>query len=85
MKNAKEMFEELGYIEHNENEFDLTYFKTIINNQFYTSPITINFRKMCDETIEKYDYEGNSVPINLLELQAINQQCKELRWLDEEI
>ena len=81
-KTAKEMFEELGY-ECNENEWDLTYSKTIINNQFYTSPITINFRKMIDETIEKYDFNGNSVPINLLELKAINQQCKELGWNNE--
>lgn len=81
MKTAKEMFEELGY-ECNENEWDLTYSKTIINNQFYTSPITINFRKMGDETIEKYDFNGNSVPINLLELKAINKQIEDLGWED---
>ena len=78
--NAKEMFEELGYIEYHENEWDLTYSKTIINYQFYTSPITINFRKMNDETVEKYDFYGNSLPINLLELQAINKQIEELGW-----
>ena len=77
---AKEMFEKLGYIECHENEWDLSYSKTIVNNQFYTSPITINFRKMCDETIEKYDIEGNSVPIYVLELQAINKQIEELGW-----
>lgn len=79
-KSAEVMFEELGYIKDGENEWDLTYSKTIINNQFYTSPITINFRKMTDETICKYDAVGNSVPINILELKAINQQCKELGW-----
>lgn len=79
---AKEMFEELGYLENGSNEWDLTYTKNIKSNQFYTSPITINFRKMNDDTIEKYDAYGNSVPINLLELKAINKQVEELGWLE---
>lgn len=75
--------EDLEYIKDGENEWDLTYSKTIISNQFYTSPITINFRKMTDETVEKYDFNGNSVPINIYELQAIYNKCKDLGWLDE--
>lgn len=77
---AKEMFEELGYKFDGENEWDLTYSKTIIENQFYTSPITINFRKFGDNTIEKYDINANSVPISLSELKAINKQIEELGW-----
>lgn len=76
---AKEMFEKLGY-ELNENEWDLTYTKDIIHNQFYTSPITINFRKFNEKTVEKYDLNGNVVPIYMYELQAINKQIEELGW-----
>ena len=78
-KSAKEMFEELGY-EVNENEWNLTYSKDIILNQFYTSPITINFRKFNDKVIEKYDFNGKSVPIFMYELKAINKQIEELGW-----
>lgn len=77
---AQKMFEELGYTKDGENEWDLTYSKTIVNNQFYTSPITINFRKMIDESVAKYDSVGNCVPINILELKAINKQIEELGW-----
>lgn len=79
MKTAKEMFEELGY-DLNENEWDLTYSKNIIHNQFYTSPITINFRKKNDKVIEKYDANGKSVPIFMYDLEAINKQVEELGW-----
>lgn len=77
---AKEMFEKLGYELNSENEWNLTYSKDIILNQFYTSPITINFRKKNERVIEKYDANGKSVPIYMYDLQAINKQVEELGW-----
>lgn len=76
MKSARELFEELGY-EYKE-------IKTIIfkNIQYKKYSKIILFRD--DKYIIPYcDYgngEESSTLLNLKELQAINQQIKELGW-----
>lgn len=80
MKNAKEMFEELGY-ELDQNEWNIKYIKEIEGNPFWTSPLIINFQLLGDNKFYKYDGETLSVPINMKELQAINKQVEELNWV----
>lgn len=79
---AKEMFEEAGY-ELDQNEWNLKYIKEIEVNQFWTSPLIINFQLMGDNKFYKYDSEALAVPINMKELKAINKQIEELGWLDK--
>lgn len=80
---AKEIFESLGY--ETLYEFD-TY-------MYYTKPLTLNpeYEKdwehlefnLIEKTINKTYGDDNSVSdITLDELKAINQQCKELGWID---
>lgn len=71
MKNAKEMFEELGYIERPKNQYytdsELIYDK---QKRFYNS---IYFDK--DKTI---DVSNQMITLDLL--KAINKQIEELGW-----
>ena len=71
---AKEMFEQLGYIERPNNEYD-TDAELIYDTQkrFYHS---IYFDK--DKTI---DISSSTITLDLL--KAINKQIEELGWLDE--
>lgn len=81
-KSAKEMFEELGYELHYKGIKQIIYrnngalggFKEIIIN--YLTETDIGF-------YVNYSYENNGGFISLKELQAINQQCKELGWFNE--
>lgn len=85
-KTAKEMFEELGY----EQTMGFTYdgYKTITYKQNveqerpleYTRLANIiNFNLKYENEIHIEEWNGISIDV----LKAINQQCKELRWLDE--
>lgn len=71
MNKADEMFEELGFYKE-EGLYEIQY--TTRDNQ-------ITFDKR-NNTIVVYsnDYDDK---INMKELQAINEKCKELGWLDE--
>lgn len=81
---SKDMFEKLGYEKYGNDPLSYR-----LNDGGYINFIdfihiqkTIRFR-------EYEEYENNqpqgSFLLNIKELQAINQQCKELGWLDEEI
>ena len=65
---AKEMFEELGYELIHNSEYQFEFYNEELDRYiwFYKN------RK----TFEAYD------EINLTELKAIKQQCKELGWID---
>ena len=69
---AKEMFKKLGYkrIKNNKNEVEY------IHKVIYDGDKYIYFNKQ-NKWVETFEY------ITLKELQAINQQIKELGWLDE--
>lgn len=67
MSKADEMFEELGYIKYYENEYEI---------QFKNSIWRIVFMKIPKQIII-------SNILTMQELQAMNEKCKELRWLDE--
>lgn len=71
MSKADEMFKELGF-KKDEGLYEIQY--TTRDNQ-------ITFDKR-NNTIVIYsnDYDDK---INMQELQAINEKCKELGWLDE--
>lgn len=68
---ADEMFKELGF-DKNEGLYEI---------QYITKDNQITFDKR-NNTVVVYsnDYDDK---INMQELQAINQKCKELGWLDE--
>ena len=92
---ADEIFKKLGYIKKEEkfqNDIDTIEYRQIIkddlyneivkiielnNPKFYKYPI-INLVKI----LKNVNRESN-VDLSLRELQAINQKCKELGWLDE--
>ena len=69
MKSAKEMFEELGYKEDWDNEYGIRYSNEEDNSYIYFYRYWQKIEALHDITME--------------ELKAINQQCKELRWLDD--
>jgi hypothetical protein len=78
-KSAKEMFEELGYKETENDKFFLKYYEIckLQNDK------EITFHKG-DRTITVKDDNGTRHRwFNLKELQAINKQISELGWLDE--
>ena len=80
MKTAKEMFEELGYKETENDIYFLKYYKTC--KLQHDKEIT--FHKL-DKTFTVKDDNGIKYRwVNLKELQAINQQIKELGWGDVE-
>lgn len=80
MSIADKMFSELGYIKDIDNEYEIEY---LLPNDYY-----INFNRNF-MSIEKGEYDGEkniylAKPLIRAELQAINEKCKELGWLDKE-
>jgi hypothetical protein len=76
---AKEMFEKLGYENDEVNEHSLGYGKLLNNRKKY---ITFNDSGNC-KWFTIIETDRNNPTIDLEELKAINQQCRELGWLDE--
>jgi len=95
---AKEMFEELGYEYYNDDGFTEYLKATPIPNRINTNYIKfkkITFNRM-DEEMSIFNYKKDAlcqelldnatyIKINYLtskEIKAINQQCKELGWIE---
>lgn len=90
---AQEMFESMGFKKDKFDHFGLDRFiykKPIVYEEEYLYTFVVLFDKeekitsvYCDEYPE--DYEDYDAPpaIDMELLKAINQQCKELGWLDE--
>lgn len=77
-KSAKEMFEELGWREYFKSSVMITYEK---NSRSGKSRKYIQF--FFDKKEFYIGSEGNfNQPFTMKELQAINQQMKELNWND---
>lgn len=78
-KSAKEMFEELGWREYFRSSVMVTYEKKSRSGKS-KKYIQFFFHN-------KEFYVGSEAifnqPFTMKDLQAINQQCKELGWLDE--
>lgn len=75
---AREMFERLGYrcIKNNNsiwyiNDSDEENYRSV---EFY----------FCDCTFDAIGNYGNPLMVNVKELEAINKQCEEIGWLEEE-
>ena len=76
---AKDLFKKLGY-----GEIEVIDKERYINYVNCNEENTEFYFDLEEKTIEKhYLNSGISVPITLDELQAINQQCRELGWFDE--
>lgn len=74
---AKELFEKLGYSE--------TISNYCIYHQNKNKEINIWLKAKTIECFEYMNEDEKFIPIDITleELQAINQQCRELGWLDE--
>lgn len=73
MSKADEMFEELGYVEKFKNHCEDLMFRKDSSRQMGK---TIKFYNM-KKTIEIYPFS-----ISMQELQAINEKCRELGWIE---
>ena len=77
---AEQMFKELGYEKH-ENAYVIFY----TQDSFLESTIVFGIKhkniKIYDSKDDRYKTERPK-NINLAELKAIIQQCKDLGWLD---
>jgi len=72
---ADEMFEKLGYKKIVENNVRIDYEK---EGQFFDKEIVFG---LIDKIITVELGTGESANTNMQELQAINEKCKELRWI----
>ena len=78
MKTAREMFEELGYIQDLNNDFNIGYIKHIKGTASKNRMITF----MKDFKYFTFIDQDNNVVIDMKELKAINKQVEEL-WGEE--
>lgn len=74
MKTAKEMFEELGYIQDLNNSYNVGYFKRITETRLRTITFIKDYKYMT------FIDNDNNCCLNLEELKAINKQVEELKW-----
>lgn len=72
--NADEMFEKLGYKKSYTQLKDIKYYKDDDN--------VIYFREVKKSFNKSGEYDGMCDYISMQELQAINQKCKELGWIE---
>ena len=95
---AKEMFEELGYEYYNDDGFteylkatpmpnrintECIHFKKIVFDRLSRELVIHKYKKdaLCQEIIASpTDIKVNYIALE--ELKAINQQCKELGWIE---
>jgi hypothetical protein len=84
MSKADKMFEELGYRKKESKKMG---FLEYTQKDTATSDLCISF-EFVSKTImcaifEKGIIDSRALAINTKELQAINEKCKEIGWLDE--
>ena len=79
---AQEMFEKLGYKRNDWSEFTISYTRKKLNK---SQTSTIEFDTNCKIIRTQSTEYGNikSKQLTIEQLKAINQQCKELGWLDD--
>lgn len=75
MSEADKMFEELGYEKIIENNIEILYEK---ERRFWDKEISFD---LIDRQIRVEMGAGDSEPITMQELQAINKKCEELGWI----
>lgn len=74
MKDARTMFEELGF-EYKKSDFSITYYKEFRDYDDESYTLDIDFRLIEQKLFSDFT-------IDMCLLQAINQQCKELGWIE---
>ena len=75
MSEADKMFDELGYVKIIENNIKILYEK---EGRFWDKEISFD---LIDRQIRVEMGAGDSEPITMQELQAINIKVKELGWI----
>ena len=79
MKNARELFEELGYKYYEDDGFEC-YEK---EKRKLIEPDYVSFNRLEREVFMSNDSKnGNGVTVDMKLLQAINKQIEELHWND---
>lgn len=71
------MFEELEYVKITENNIKILYEK---EGHYWDKEISFD---LIDKQIRVEMSAGDSEPITMQELQAINKKCKEMGWINE--
>ena len=77
--NAREMFEQLGYALIKNNKYYIDYCRSI--PKYYHDKL-IMFDKE-SRKLNVFDNKSTYTVVDVYEFQAIHQQLKELKWLDE--
>ena len=80
MSKADKMFEELGY--KKEEEQNIIYTQKFPNGEKW---ICFEKNSIAKSFFGVFEQAGDRMPLifDMQELQAINEKCKELGWLDE--
>lgn len=81
MSKADKMFEELGYIKSFEDNYEM-FSKTLFNGEIKTIVFNINKGLIDIRTDDLYNIQVVTSILNIQELKAINEKCKELGWLE---
>lgn len=83
MGKADEMFEELGYEKTRDSEKYINYRKSMAFRDFTDIEFNLQEKTVLpmyeNNVFKKITYQK----IDMKELKAINEKCKELGWLDE--
>lgn len=84
IKSACQLFEELGYNVIYQNKHYMFYVKDLVNTPEYERDcIHLEFNFDTKTFNKTYGDDNTVYEITVEELKAINQQIKELGWLDE--
>ena len=83
MSKADEMFEELGYKLTSKTDEYIIYEKE--DNNTYPYKIELCFNLKSKSVIKSCKLYNDRCWLSMQELQAINEKCKELGWLDVSI
>ena len=83
MSKADELFKELGYEKADESFSSILYEKNISLSERVYIYFKLDEKLVQAEYVDDdYEMRGASY-LNMQELKAINQKCKEMGWLDE--
>ncbi|MBR2703926.1 MAG: hypothetical protein IKE91_00465 [Clostridia bacterium] len=81
MSEADKMFKELDYKKEEDNNYIL-FRKELLNKEFKIIVFNLNKALIDIRTEDDYYYQTITTILNMQELKAINEKCRELGWLE---
>ena len=81
MSEADKMFKELDYKKEEDNNYIL-FRKELLNKEFKIIVFNLNKELIDIRTEDDYYYQTITTILNMQELKAINEKCRELGWLE---